>query len=127
MTTKAAILIADDHEVNRRLLDRILSPHGFLTLHASNGKEAVDAALAHAPAVILMDIRMPIMDGLEALLALRQYERTRHIPVIAITAFATHDQLKPIADAGFDAVVTKPIDVEGLLGLVRRHIPGLPA
>lgn len=123
MSPGPKILVADDHDVNRRLIERILAPHGYAVLHASNGRQAVDMAIEHIPALVLMDVRMPVMDGKDALQALRNDARTAHIPVIAVTAFATKAQLQPIIEAGFDAVVTKPIDVDTLLELVRTRVP----
>lgn len=123
MSPPPTILVADDHEVNRRLIERILAPHGYAIVHANNGREAVDLATQCFPALVMMDVRMPVLDGIAALRALRNDERTRGIPVIAVTAFSTKEQLEPIAAAGFEAVVTKPIDVDSLLELVKKHAP----
>jgi len=111
MTT---ILVVDDHDDIRDLMARHLEKRGFAVSLARNGLEAVLAAANSLPSLILMDINMPELDGLEATLQIRQSESENRIPVIALTAYAlADDQARAIA-AGCDAFHPKPIDFDKL-------------
>ena len=113
------ILIVEDNEKNRKLERDILQFHGYRTVEAETGEDGVALAQATPPALILMDIQLPGMSGIDALRLLRADERTRGIPVIAVTASAmTHDRQK-IMSAGFDAYQAKPIDVNQFVAAVR--------
>jgi CheY-like chemotaxis protein len=116
------ILIVEDNEKNRKLERDVLQFHGFRTVEAETGEEGVRLALESAPALILMDIQLPGIDGIEALRRLRAAPATRGIPVIAVTASAmTHDRQKIMA-AGFDAYQSKPINVKEFVETVRRTL-----
>jgi two-component system cell cycle response regulator DivK len=105
------VLIVDDNERNVRLARDILQVSGFRTLEASTGGESVSLATEHLPDVVLMDIRLPDMDGVEALRALRASEATASIPVVAVTALAMKGDRERFLEAGFDGYLEKPIDV----------------
>lgn len=108
------ILIVDDEDVNVRLLKALCENLGYETITASNGKEAIDKAFEHLPDLILMDVMMPEMDGFEATERLKHDDRTRHIPVIIVTALDSRaDRLKGISKGAND-FLTKPIDSEEL-------------
>ncbi len=109
----ARILIAEDHLDSRDALRALLEAFGYAVLLASNGKEAVDAAVARSPDLILMDIMMPVMDGFEATRQLRQMRKTGRTPIIAVTAMEGADELA--LQAGADDYVRKPIDIRVLL------------
>jgi two-component system cell cycle response regulator DivK len=114
------ILITEDHEKNRKLIREVLQVTGYRTLETETAEEGIRIARESRPALILMDLQLPGMDGIEALAALRAYPLTRSIPVIAVTASAmTHSQAQILA-AGFDGYQTKPISVKGFLRLVRE-------
>lgn len=119
----ASVLIADDIRLNRLLLERILSPRGFGTLTACNGREAISLARTWQPDLILMDIEMPELDGLQALDQLRAMPSTREIPVIAITGNVLGGNRSHLVQAGFDASLYKPFAVEKLLELVYNFSP----
>ena len=120
------ILIVEDNEKNRKLERDILQFHGYRTMEADTAEEGIGLAQATSPALILMDIQLPGMNGIEALQHLRGDPRTRAIPVIAVTASAmTHDQQKIMA-AGFDGYLAKPIEVTQFVATVRNAI-GRPA
>ncbi len=112
------ILVAEDHPDNREMLMRRLARRGHDVHPAENGREAVDRALALNPDLILMDISMPIMSGIEATRALRATEGGRHMRIIALTAHAMIDARQECVEAGCDAFATKPVDFPALIGLI---------
>jgi two-component system cell cycle response regulator DivK len=113
------ILIVEDNENNRMLVRDVLQSRGYRTEETDTGEEGVRLAQTARPALILMDIQLPGMNGMEALQLLRADAATREIPVMAVTASAmTHDRQKIMA-AGFDAYQTKPINVREFVDAVR--------
>ena len=115
------VLVVEDNERNMKLVRDILVAAGYRTLEATSGQEAVDLATEHIPDVVLMDLRLPDIDGVEALRRLRADERTASIPVLAVTAQAMHGDRERFFAAGFDDYVSKPVDVRGLVETVREH------
>ncbi len=116
------ILIVEDNEKNRKLVRDVLQHKGYKTLEAETGEDGVRLAQESAPALILMDIQLPGMNGIEALGRLRADSKTKKIPVIAVTASAmTHDRAKIMA-AGFDGYQSKPINVKEFLVAVREML-----
>ena len=116
------ILIAEDHPDNREMLTRRLERRGYEVHAAENGQEAVERALALAPDLVLMDISMPVMSGLEATRALRQTPSAKHIKIIALTAHAMDSARQECAEAGCDAFATKPVDFAALLALIETVV-----
>lgn len=104
------ILAVDDHPVNRRIVAMLLEPMGCLLTFAENGEEAVEAAAAYQFDAILMDMQMPVMDGLTATRAIRASGRNRHTPVIALTANALETHRAAWEAVGVKGFLTKPID-----------------
>lgn len=112
-------LIVDDKELNRLVLKEMLATGGFLTLEAENGKAAIERAREHRPDIIFMDIKMPVMDGYEAVRLLKSDGETKDIPVFALTASAfTNDEEKILA-SGFDGFLAKPFKKSSLFALIR--------
>lgn len=109
------ILVVEDNEKNMKLLRDVLRAAGYRTLEASTGGQALMLATEHRPALVLMDIRLPDMDGVEALSRLRMGERTAYIPVLAVTAQAMKGDSERFKEAGFDGYLSKPLDIDGLL------------
>lgn len=116
------ILIVEDNEKNRKLARDILQFHGYRTVEADSGEEGVRLALETPPALILMDIQLGRMNGIEALQILRGDARTRAVPVIAVTASAMSQDRQVIMAAGFDGYQPKPIDITGFLAAVRETL-----
>ena len=113
------ILIVEDNENNRMLVRDVLQSRGYRTEETDTGEEGVRLAQTVRPALILMDIQLPGINGMEALQLLRADAATREIPVMAVTASAmTHDRQKIMA-AGFDAYQTKPLNVREFVDAVR--------
>ena len=116
------ILIIEDNEKNRKLVRDVLQHTGYKTLEAETGEDGVRLAQESRPALVLMDIQLPGMNGIEALGRLRADPKTKKIPVIAVTASAmTHDRAK-IMSAGFDGYQSKPINVKEFLVAVREML-----
>jgi len=113
------ILIVEDNENNRILVRDVLQSRGYRTEETDNAEEGLRLARASQPALILMDIQLPGMNGMDALKLLRADPATREIPAMAVTASAmTHDRQKIMA-AGFDAYQTKPLNVREFVEAVR--------
>ena len=109
------ILVVDDSADGREMLSEYLRFRGFVVSEAANGEEAIAAALRDVPAVILMDLSMPDIDGAEATRRIKAHPLTHHIPIIAVTAQAFVHQQQKARDAGCDGLVVKPFDLQ-LLG-----------
>jgi two-component system, cell cycle response regulator DivK len=118
------ILVVEDNAKNLTLLRDVLRATGYRTLEASTAGQALLLATEHGPALVLMDIRLPDMDGLEALRRLRMDERTASIPVLAITAQAMKGDRERFKEAGFDGYLSKPLDIDELLATVARYCGG---
>jgi two-component system, cell cycle response regulator DivK len=116
------ILIVEDHEKNRKLARDVLQVKGYQTIETETAEEGIEFAIEKHPALILMDIQLPGIDGITALKRLRSDPKTKTIPVIAITASAmTYNRLTMMAE-GFDGFQSKPISVKDFLDEVRRVI-----
>ena len=118
------ILVIEDNEKNMKLLRDVLRAAGYRTLEARTGGQALMLATEHRPALVLMDIRLPDMDGMEALNRLRMDERTASIPVLAATAQAMKGDRERFKEAGFDGYLSKPVDIDELLTAVEQHCGG---
>ena len=114
----AKILLIEDNEMNRDMLSRRLVKRGYEVVVAVDGQEGVTKARAEIPALVLMDMSLPVLDGWEATRALRADPATRSIPVIALTAHAMAGDREKALAAGCDDFDTKPIELERLLGKI---------
>ena len=119
MSDGALILVVEDDPRSRRLVHDLLEHEGYAIVEAGNGEDGVRLALDRLPSLIVMDVRLPGMDGIAALKRLRDTDSCRAIPVIAVTASAMPGDRAEITAAGFDACEEKPIDVQRLLATVR--------
>lgn len=119
---RRSILIADDQEDNRRVLARLLAPLGFEVSEARNGLEAVEVAERVKPDLILMDLIMPVQDGLEAIKHIRNQEALRGVCIFAVSASAFESTRAESRQVGADEFVAKPVQMDGLLEMVGRHL-----
>jgi two-component system, cell cycle response regulator DivK len=117
------ILLVEDNDNNRLLVRDVLKASGYRVAEAETAEEGLQMAVQQQPALILMDIQLPGMNGIEALRQLRADPATRAIPVIAVTASAMTQDRHQIMAAGFDGYQSKPISVKGFLQAVREMLP----
>ena len=122
--TGERILVVEDNELNMKLFRDVLVATGYRTLEATTGGEAVELATEHAPDLVLMDIQLPDLGGVQALGRLRENERTAAIPVLALTAQAMDGDRERFLAAGFDGYLSKPVNVRELIDTVRLHCDG---
>lgn len=121
------ILLVDDFEDALDIYATYLEQHGYRVALARNGAEAVIEAQRATPSLILLDLRMPVLDGAGALKVLRQDERFQRVPIVALTAHALEDERLCALNAGFDLVVSKPCLPDELLEVVQRLVGPAPA
>src|SRR5438094_8367566 len=114
------ILVVEDHDKNRKLVRDVLTFKGYEIIEAETGEEGVRLAQERHPSLVLMDIRLPGIDGIEALRQLRAVEATREIPIMAMTASVMTADRQKITDAGFDAFQSKPLKVSDFVAAVER-------
>ena len=116
------ILIVEDNELNMKLFNDLLQAHGYDTVQTKDGKDAMELARSHRPDLIVMDIQMPEISGLEIARALKADARLRHIPIIAVTACAMKGDEEKILQGGCDGYIAKPISVPHFLKTVARFL-----
>ena len=119
----ARILIADDYDDNRELLRLMLESAGHSVRETRNGRECLEAVARELPDVVLLDISMPVLDGWRVLSELRADERTRTLPCVAVTAFASERDRQRALAAGFDGFVSKPFRSKDILEIIARLLP----
>jgi two-component system, cell cycle response regulator DivK len=115
LPVKKKVLVIEDDEKNLRLMEDLLEFNGYIVIKAMDGKQGVDSVRTEKPDLILMDIQMPVMDGMEATKILKGDEETRDIPIIALTSYAMQGDEQRIRETGCDGYMTKPIDVKNFL------------
>jgi two-component system cell cycle response regulator DivK len=120
------ILVVEDNKLDMRLLKDILEGSGYETLQAADGLEAIDLAFASLPDLILLDIQLPEISGLEVSRRLKGDDRSRRIPIVAVTAFAMGWHEREALDSGCDAYISKPISVLGFLNTVESFLSRFP-
>ena len=120
------ILLVEDNEMNRDMLSRRLERKGYHVVIAVDGQQGVDMAATESPELILMDMSLPVIDGWEATRRIKADERTRQIPVIALTAHAMQGDEQKAKDAGCDDYDVKPVELPRLLGKMEALLGGAP-
>jgi len=116
------VLIVDDDPRSMKLTYDLLNVFGYQTLAATNGSQAVAMAKNYKPDLILMDIQMPVMDGLSAARLIKADITTGDIPIVATTAYAMKDDEEKVMEAGCNGYITKPIDIQVLLRTVEKFL-----
>ncbi|MCB1855460.1 MAG: response regulator [Halieaceae bacterium] len=114
------VLLVEDNELNREMLARRLRRAGLSVVVAADGREALARMREHSPAVVLMDMSLPILDGWSACRMAREDEQIRHIPIIALTAHAMEEDRRKALQAGCDDYATKPVDFPALLAKIEK-------
>lgn len=121
---KKLFLLVEDFEDSRFMMRRLLELAGYAVVEASDGEQAIELAVKEKPALILMDLSLPKLDGLAATRQIRRCEGLGHTPIVAISAHDSPETRTEALDAGCDEYVTKPIDFDQLGALVKRFLPG---
>jgi len=116
------VLIVEDNVLNMKLFNDLLEAHGYTTIQTNSGVEAVELARRHRPNLILMDIQLPEVSGLEVTQWLKDDDELRSIPIVAITAFAMKGDEEKIRQGGCEAYLSKPISVVKFLETVRNYV-----
>jgi two-component system cell cycle response regulator DivK len=116
------ILIVEDNDKNLKLMRDVLQFHGYRTAEATTAEEGIATAVRERPDLVLMDVRLPGMDGLAALTLLRADPRTASIPIVAVTASVMPDEQNAFRAAGFDGFLAKPIDIRAFPGQVEAYL-----
>jgi len=116
------VLVVEDNELNMKLFHDLLEAHGYNILQTKDGMDALRIAREHKPDLILMDIQLPEVSGLEVTKWIKEDEDLKSIPVIAVTAFAMKGDEEKIRDGGCEAYIAKPISVTNFLETVRRFL-----
>jgi len=117
-----SVLIVEDNAKNLKLVRDVLQFHGYTTLEAESGEAGIELARAQRPALILMDVQLPGMDGRAAVKVLKADPGTQHIPVIALTAFAMKGDQESLLAEGFDGYLSKPVNIKELPKVVESHV-----
>ena len=120
----STILIVEDNDKNMKLARDLLQAKGYDTLEAVNGEDGVRLGLEHVPDLVLMDIQLPDINGIEAFQRLRADPRTAKVPIVAFTASVTAGDRSKITEAGFDGFLGKPINMKEFLATVKRMVEG---
>ncbi|MGE3781518.1 MAG: response regulator [Alphaproteobacteria bacterium] len=116
------VLIVEDNELNMKLFNDLLQAHGYKTYQTKDGREALNIARQHRPDLILMDIQLPEVSGLEITKRLKADEELRAIPVVAVTAFAMKGDEEKIRQGGCEGYIAKPISIAGFMRVVEHHL-----
>lgn len=116
------VLIVEDNALNMRLFNDLLESGGYQTLQCNDGAKAGALAVAHSPDLIIMDIQLPEVSGLDITRWLKDDDRTRHIPVLAVTAFAMRTDEELVREAGCEGYLSKPIQIRSFLNKVDELI-----
>jgi two-component system cell cycle response regulator DivK len=119
---RKTVLIVEDNELNMKLFHDLLHAHGYRTIQTRNGLDALILARTHRPDLVLMDIQLPEVSGLEVVKWLKDDDELRAIPIIAVTAFAMKGDEERIRSGGCEAYISKPISVLMFLDTIRRFI-----
>lgn len=119
---KQKILVVEDNDKNRELVKDILDLQGYHVLEARDGAEGVSMAKEHKPDLVIMDIQMPVMDGITAAKIIKNDPATKGITMIALTSFAMKGDRERFMEAGFDDYIAKPIDTRKLPAMVKKYL-----
>ena len=118
----ARILIVEDNPLSQKLFNDLLQAHGYVTLTTASGREAVDLAHSAAPDLILLDVQLPELSGIEVTRRLKADPSTRDIPIVVVTASSVPLVRREILDSGCDGFIEKPINIDSFLREVRRQL-----
>ncbi len=119
---KKTVLIVEDNELNMKLFHDLLEAHGIGTIETRNGKDVIDIARDQKPDLILMDIQLPEISGLDVTKMMKEDEDLKSIPIIAVTAFAMKGDEEKIRESGCEDYISKPISVVDFIAIVQKYL-----
>jgi CheY-like chemotaxis protein len=119
---REVILVVDDDATSRKLVETVLKPHSYYLLFAKNGPEAIDIATQEQPDLILMDMKLPVISGCDAVQALKSQPATANIPIVALTAHGLGEAQRDAMEAGCTGYIVKPIDTRAFPGQLQEYI-----
>ena len=119
------VLIVEDNDLNMKLFHDLLEAHGYDTLQTKDGLEALQLAREHHPDLILMDIQLPEVSGLEVTKWIKEDDALKDIPIVAVTAFAMKGDEEKIRQGGCEGDIAKPISIAGFMKVVEHHLPNV--
>ena len=119
---KKRVLIVEDNELNMKLFHDLLEAHDIETLQTSDGRAVIDIARKEKPDLVVMDIQLPEVSGLDITKQLKDDDELKHIPVIAVTAFAMKGDEQKIREGGCEDYVSKPISVTNFINVIKKHL-----
>jgi two-component system cell cycle response regulator DivK len=122
LTVAKTILIVEDNELNLKLFNDLLQAHGYNTVLTRNGRDAVRLAGEHRPDLILMDIQLPEISGLDVTRMIKADDALKDIPVVAVTAFAMKGDEEKFLEGGCEGYLAKPVSIDSLIGTVSRYL-----
>jgi len=122
MSAGKKVLIVEDNELNMKLFHDLLEAHGYQTIQTRNGRDALELARAQRPDLVLMDIQLPEVSGLDVTRWLKADSELRDIPVVAVTAYAMKGDEQRIREGGCEAYISKPISVLGFIETIKEFI-----
>ncbi|MDX1582702.1 MAG: response regulator [Thermoanaerobaculia bacterium] len=117
------ILVVEDNDMNMQLVEYLLEEAGYEILKATSGEEALEVTSKTSPSLVLMDIHLPGMDGLSVAREMKQNEKTRRVPILALTAHAMRGDKDRFLEAGCDGYISKPIDVKTFIPSIEEYLP----
>lgn len=120
--SQKTVLIVEDNELNLKLFRDLLEAHDIKTLEVRDGTKAVEVVEESLPHLILLDIQLPHISGFDISRELKKRDKTKHIPIIAVTAFAMHDDQDKILAAGCEDYMAKPISIGPFVAMVRKYL-----
>lgn len=120
--TAKTVLIVEDNELNMKLFNDLLEAHGINTLETRNGKNVMDMAREHKPDLVLMDIQLPEISGLDVTKMMKADDELKSIPIIAVTAFAMKGDEEKIRESGCEDYISKPISVVDFVAIVQKYL-----
>jgi two-component system cell cycle response regulator DivK len=120
--TAKTVLIVEDNELNMKLFHDLLEAHGIGTIETRNGKDVMDMAREHKPDLVLMDIQLPEISGLDVTKMMKDDEELQSIPIIAVTAFAMKGDEEKIRESGCEDYISKPISVVDFVEIVQKYL-----
>ena len=119
---KKKVMIVEDNELNMKLFDDLLSAHGYETVKTRDGRQVLDLAREHNPSLIIMDIQLPEVSGLEVTQWLKKDPDLKSIPVVAVTAFAMKGDEEKIRAGGCEDYVSKPISIMDFMQVIQKYL-----